>query len=1262
MRVRIQQQSRLASFIMTVAMLLVVQSARAQGYVVHVQSPSEIAPGASAQIVFSFTVVDPTITSLTLTPSGPAGITIMPPSQTTTRSAAASPVLPPFPPLIFVVSVAPNAAPGPSIIPVQITVNGQGGSRIDTNSIAINVLPQDFRITVAPPSVALSAGETQTLIVSVTPVNFSQPGSAPNVTVTIAPADGVTVSPSSFTVTPPGTQMVAVTVSPTITGRIPLSVTARSATLTHTARVDVQILPAAVTIVPSSVTTPSLPTTLRAGGTNFSPGGKFISRSRDIVVLGTTVYNATLADVDVSVREGAAIGAHVLVFQNPDGAVSARAGTVYVVPAGGIGAPLGVANASIVFPVDGTLIGANEQVYPRAMVATTGTGTISGIWKIDDAPFDRFTITASPGPVEVRTHVAVPPSTSGVHKIKLIIETPRLASDPPEVSYTAVRETVTRLSFYEPSERAVVESNPRIRWSLVPGATGYELELRKIAANGLESGGTRIRTTQTAWKPVDAFTGMIRFRVRAIFPGDVRGEPTPWSTATFLPRKVSLHIDAAAAARVAWSGGALGMIYRVEFQRAGARCFDALTFTPEYRLPNAIAWRDCDSVRVRAAAPSGTPVGESELRRLSASFAPAAMLAHARPSLEIVEQEPRAATTAAARTAIAVRWRNGDERDAALLVDGVDVTPVSVRQPGGIRYEALVPLRAGRHMAALSTPAGITEWVFTSVDEPVAMSAAVVPPPAYVVSPTGTVTWRSDAKPQDHDGETLALSSQGQAGDVNAGTGGSVTGNLNYRGAADPTHVAQASHDWIAEGRTGHDAAFASARLGYATPDFTDAAKYLVSGTARTGVIARAGTAFGTISYYEPIGSAVHSASSAASEPASIHAVALSTPEGRPYIVRLIDLDIRERPDVLAGTGGAMTRTYGLFARYTFSSKLELVGELAHGTLSGVSAAMRGNAIRMALSGTVAGTTYGFRISKVDPDFVTPANRVFTAGFNNRLDTELSLARSVGKAAFTLDAGRYAQSRAHDTPNGTKNTATIGMSAPLSARVALETSAGFTRDSAERTVPLPLGTNRLESRASTKLTESFSKISVSEDVKWSRTDDHAEPANDVTTNDVTVSANGSLMTNVTVASSAGFTRTKASPLVGMTDRWMLSFTPAVAVPRLLISIRPSVSIDRSTTDVTHTFTHAAIYGTAIDWQPAWRESLISGQLSGTQTLMNSTSMSSRPRVRAATASVTLHAKKVRGLPMFAAPAPLPGTAPPTPPEANVPQAEPQPKG
>src|ERR1019366_3804109 len=134
-------------------------------------------------------------------------------------------------------------------------------------------------------------------------------------------------------------------------------------------------------------------------------------------------------------------------------------------------------------------------------------------------------------------------------------------------------------------------------------------------------------------------------RVRTIFQGDTRGEPTEWRTFVLLPAKVSLHIDGAGDRRVAWSGGGLGMIYRIEFRRDESRCFDALSFSSPYRMSTSIEWRNCDAVRVEAFSPSGTLLGKSQLVTLGKNFAPPIALVAEQEAAEVIERLPRTGAT-----------------------------------------------------------------------------------------------------------------------------------------------------------------------------------------------------------------------------------------------------------------------------------------------------------------------------------------------------------------------------------------------------------------------------------------------------------------------------------------------------------------------------------------------------------------------------------------------------------------------------------------
>jgi hypothetical protein len=876
----------------------------------------------------------------------------------------------------------PAIAPGGSAPIVFIIANAQPGFFTLRFSF---VTPAG--ITIAPPSQTAFRGEA-----GFPPLTF---------TISVAPS----VAPGSYP----------------ITGQIAVNGDARLDSYTFQVHV-IEPPPAIISVTPSRVIAPSLPATLHITGTNFAQGGSVISQSPDIIVERTIVFSPTRADVVIRVREGAAAGAHRLDFRNPDGATSTRGGTLAVVGAGSIGAPLGVTTAAIVFPVDGTIVGDNDAIYPRAMLATSGSGAISGTWSVDGIPFDRFTVNAAARAVEVRTHIPLPPSPWGTHRITLTIDKPRVEAAP-SVTYTATAESVTRLTFYDTAGRA-------IRWSLVPGATGYELEVRDLDANGAETGGARLRTTQTEWMPGAEVSGAKRYRVRAIFPGDVPGEATKWETATFVP------------------------------------------------------------------------------------------------------------------------------------------VPMASAAPG----------------AAPST---------------------------YVVEPNLTGTWQSNAPvPASNTSATFALSSQGESGNVTDASGTKLNGNLKYLGTPDPQHLGPQSRDWIGEARVMSGHTFASARLGYTIADFTDGARYLVSGAARTGVLARAGNDFGTISYYQPIEPSMHGVLSTVPNEPHIRSLGVATPEGRTYVFRLIGLEQRD--------GSTTSRTYGLFGRYKFGAQ-ELSGELARGTATGD---MRGNAARLSFAGTAAATTYALSVSNVGRDFVTPANRFFTAGFNNRIDTDLTLARTFGKSAFTLVAGHYRQHANAATPRGTSNLLTLGMIRPLTGIVTLETSAGFKRDYEERT------TNRIAPTATMTLTESFSRIAFSEIASWNRTDDRVNSANDSTTRSLTISATGSLTPAISLISAAGYTGAK---------QWNVSVTPTFAVPHLLLSIRPSVAIDQS----------SKTYGAMLEWLPTWLQSLVSTQLSGTLT------HASGKQTRGALASLVVHSKKTHGIPMFAAPPVLPGTEiPPAPAPQN----------
>lgn len=1020
-----------------------------------------------------------------------------------------------------------------------------------------------------------------------------------------------------------------------------------------TVNVTPRIIPIIDAIAPPSVITPSLATTVRVGGRNFASGGVVFSRSPGVVVERTTVFGPTLAEIVVHVLASTPPGALRLGFRNPDGGTSEQDGILLVYPRGAIGAPLSVNSATIVFPVDGTIVSNSEGIYPRALLGMSGSGTVVGAWAVDGAPFDRFTATTNAGAsLEIRSRVPIPPTPWGEHRLSLIIDSPRL-DQAPSVKFESSATSATRLTIYEPAERALIEGAPHIRWTLVPGASAYEVEILHVADDGHELDSRRFRTTETSWTPKDLGSGTMRVRVRAIFQGDTRGEPTEWRTFVLLPAKASLHIDGAGDRRVTWSGGGLGMIYRVEFLRGESRCFDALTFSSPYRMATSIEWRNCDAVRIDAFSPSGTLLGKSQLVTLGKSFAPPIALVAEREPADVIERLPRAGTISGGLFSVAARWRTGAQANSALLVDGTDVTAVAMRQPRAIVYDALLPLAAGKHVAALASSGALDEWTFSVSDDQTPSAPAVTSPATYVIQPSGTVGMQRAPPAGDQITGSASLSAQGAVGDVTAGNGVQATGDLVYAGGLDPNHLAQASRNWIGEGRRSYGRMWGSARVGYTLPDFTDGAEFLTSGIARTGVVARAGSAWGTLSYYQPVDPQVHGVLSASPENLGIRSAAFSTPDGKPYLVRVIALRMQEPANLLLNTTESTTRTFGIFGRYDFGPKGSLSAEAAHGRVTpqagSAQVSRSGDAIRLTANGVLAGTTYSADLRTVDPNYVNPGNRSLVPGTGEHF----VLGRAIGRNILSLTIGRQEQGRETNSPlqHATASAIGINVTTTFNPRISLVAAFGVNADHADALVASSLpATSRRNSSASAALSEAFSKLNVSETLTWSRLDDHKSPLanNDVTS--MTVSVNGAPITNVALASSAGFTRTTATPIVGTTDYWMLSLTPSIAFPTHYLSVSPSVTIDQTTNDVAMSNVRNQSFGSIVQWSPLWRSSLVSAQVSATTTHMAAATMPST-RTNVYTAAVTLHLSKTRGLPVFAGPAPLPGTQPPAPPVA-----------
>jgi hypothetical protein len=392
--------------------------------------------------------------------------------------------------------------------------------------------PPDASISVVPPALTVMAGRSGTVAVTATGTNAF----AGSLEVTTPNSSQVTYTPSTFTLRAGESRQVTVQPAATATPGSSVAVfsaTSSALTGTRTASLALTIAaapPEITSATPPVLTSGSLGVAMRLTGLNFKPGAIVTFTPPGPVVQSANVASPTLANIVVDTPAGTVVGQYRVDLRNPDGASTATGVPVLVAPASSLGAPLSVPTAAIVFPRPYTAVSTTETVFPRAVLATTGVGTIIGTWRFDGIPFDQFVVAASGGyPVEVTAKMPIPVATSGEHRLELVVEQPQqLATEPVPVIVSV--ESNSTLRVLEPGDGDAIRlSDAMFRWTIVPGATGYELE---IARAGDPFPG-KVRLSDSRWSPAGSAlatlgAGRHRFRVAAIFPGEVHGLPTPW--------------------------------------------------------------------------------------------------------------------------------------------------------------------------------------------------------------------------------------------------------------------------------------------------------------------------------------------------------------------------------------------------------------------------------------------------------------------------------------------------------------------------------------------------------------------------------------------------------------------------------------------------------------------------------------------------------------------------------------------------------------
>lgn len=431
-----------------------------------------VAGGDPGNLTASATRIGCLSANLVVTSSGaPAGLTVTPAVILTAPIYAGVPLM---------VQAAANTPSG--AYPITFTFTPANGGPARTLSALVTVVaPPDFELRVEPPAVTIEAGQSATVVVSLDARNgFSGP-----VAVSVQAPGSVSVTPATFTLTPGGSRTVTITAPANATPAtivMLVSGTSPQVASVRTAQVIVSLTPRAPALIvatPPSVATGMRSMTIRLTGANIKPGASITTTRSDVIIESVTILSESLADVVLSVRSDAAPGPVPFVVTNPGG-LRSNAISVIVVPASSLSAPLGVSAALIVYPASGTMFTRRDSVYPRGLLATTGTGIVTGMWLLDGLPFDRFVVTVAGGmPAEVRSHIPVPWGVIGTHRLELAIDAPRQAISP-AVDVLMSASSVSRLLVFAPRDGMVASAATLFRWSLMPNAGGYVVELEQL--------------------------------------------------------------------------------------------------------------------------------------------------------------------------------------------------------------------------------------------------------------------------------------------------------------------------------------------------------------------------------------------------------------------------------------------------------------------------------------------------------------------------------------------------------------------------------------------------------------------------------------------------------------------------------------------------------------------------------------------------------------------------------------------------------------
>ncbi len=1160
------------------------------------------------------------------------------------------------------VQVAPGTAPGDLLATFTGTAVGVAAPRTALLTLRVTA-PPDFTLSVTPTALALVQGSSGTVTVSVAGVN----GFAGTVAVTAPTLAGVTLTPASFSLAAGASQPVIVSLAPTAspgTFAAQFAGTAAGVSGARSVLLTLTVAPAPpviTTVTPPTMTVGATNMVLRLAGENFRPGATVTCPDPALQIVSTKVISSTVAEVVATLGPGARSGPYRLDLVNTDGTRTSQGVLVLVYPLSSIAAPLGVTTAAIVFPRPYTLLAPDAPLYPRGLLATTGLGAIIGAWRYDGVPFDRFTVNVSGGmPVEVKANVPIPVSYTGEHKLELAIEQPQsLVTEP--VSIIQSLESRSGLEILAPPDNtAFGERPPLFRWSLVPGASGYEVEIEMPDHRPP----VRVRLSESEWRPsaddVEAIgPGVHRYRVKAIFPGETSGEPTPWRRFAIPPKRAELKMlspatdPATGRPAIRWEGGGPGLVYRVEFFLPGSDAPFAAAFTmrQRYLVPPGVTQRGAAlRVRVVALGPDGSPRGAAapaDLAIQSSLIGVGRDLVLASAGAQVTAlTPPDGATLTEDRPVIEVRWSGAVKPEEVLLtVDATDVTAVAAVGEGSIWYASVEPLAAGAHVLQLSLAGAITRTTFI-INPPPPAEAAAAAAQAEALRRDWQYGLMGNGTETDDEGHVHGDAGRLQlTGQTEIGSGESVvkaTADLGGRREFEPPYrTVSESQNWQFHLGATQPGFKEEGRFGYSPPDFLDQSEFLAAGLARGGGQAKIGTPIGSISYYQTFAAESAGATGAPSVAQDLKGIGYQAPwDPTRFLLRAVAL--RSEGEVGPENAGVRGEAAGVFTRLVLGAGLTLLFEGAYSktTPQGAESPPErgGYGLHLGAMGMLGTLNYAVNLRKTQADFSNPMNVGLTPGaVPDRVGGDVMLSTQLGSASVSVQLRRLESGggSAEAPPKATENGAMLSLAVPLRSNLNLAVSGTWTGNEGEAAPDLYLpAVSRTQRGMTLTLTEVPGRLMLSQALAWQEMLDDNMPAANQTVKSVTLSANGPLTPAITLAGLASGTRSESAPPVGKTDQLMLSLQPTINWTQAFLSVTPRAAWIEVKSEMSAGKTTTEQYQVLLQLTPPWVNSLLAFQVAADWSRTTMSAQSPAPGyTRRIVGTVTLRANGQRMAPV-----------------------------